>query len=454
MQAIERRLAPGPSLWEMFKALPRLRKDPFGELVKAREQYGDILRFRLDRVAHLICHPDHMEHIYLKNAKNYLVRGKEFYEVEPLVGTGVLLANGDLWARQRRTISKEFTAQTVKSFGPLMAEHAQRTVDRWERELGDKPRREMTDEMMALTLGIAADVFFGTHVENVKAIGEAVDVHCRLATKRIRALVKLPRGCPLPSHNKADRATKKLDEIIYGLMRDYEKERPAKTNVLSRLMDGREKQGMDSEERMSDQLLRDEIVTILISGHETTASLLFWTLYLLDQSPEVEKKLYEAIRETIGDRPPAAADLETLTYPGWVLREGLRLYPAFANLSKEVAKDDEIGGFFIPRGSSMNVCVWLTHRHPDFWPDPERFDPERYNPQNSAARHRYSWLPFGEGPRACIGEHFAMLEAQLLLILLVQRFRFRLVPGHVVRPTARITTFPEKGIPMVLERRR
>lgn len=423
------KLAPGPSTWTVFRRLLKIRRDPFEQLKRIREEYGDFLRVRMPYVAHLVCHPDHMEHIYLRNAKNYLVRGKEFYEVEPLLGQGVLLSNGDLWAKQRRTISKEFTPNTVKGFAPAMLAHVDRTIARWERE-GDV-EREMTDEMMTLTLGIAAEVFFGTAIENAIPIAEAVDLQAKLAAERIRAFIKLPRGCPIPGHRKVDKAIARMDKIIYRLISDYRKE-GGRTNVLTRLMDSR---------GMSDKLLRDEIVTLLISGHETTASLLFWTFYLLDRNPPVRERLEAEVKRYDGD-------LEAVPYVKWVLQETLRMYPAFANLSKTVAKDDEIDGCFIPGGSLMNVCVYLTHYHPEFWPDPERFDPERFSPERSKGRHPFSWLPFGRGPRACIGEHFAMLEAQLLLIRLVQRFRFHLVPGHVVKPVARITIFPQHGIRM------
>ena len=194
-------------------------------------------------------------------------------------------------------------------------------------------------------------------------------------------------------------------------------------------------------------------MTILISGHETTSSTLFWTLYCLHQNPRVEKRLVSEIRDVLGDEPPTVESLEKMSYPRMVIKETLRLYPAFANLSKTVGADDEIGGYFIPGGTLMNLCVYLTHRHPDFWESPEEYRPERFEPEAVAARHPYAHIPFGRGPRACIGEHFAMLEAQLLLIRILQKFKFELVPGHVVKPVARITIWPEQGIKMRLSRR-
>jgi cytochrome P450 len=444
------KLASGPGLFGLIAILLKVRKDPFAGLVFIRKKYGDFIRVRMPYVAHLICHPDHMKHIFKDNAKNYMMRGKEFYEIEPLLGNGVLLSNDELWVRQRRTIGLEFSAEASKSYAPTMIRHVENLTNKWEKELKDDDVVEMTEEMMNLTLQIAADCFFGTSVANAKIIGDAVDINANLAAKRIRAFIKLPRTWPTPAHKRADESIRRVDEIVYKLMNEYRSNPQGKVNVLSRLMAAQQKLGT---EMMSDKLVRDEIVTILISGHETTASLLFWTLYCLSENPEIEQKLARSIHEAIGDKTPGLEDLESLSYPRKVLLETLRLYPAFASLSKQVKNDDEINGCFIPGGSLMNVCVWLTHRHPDFWKEPDKFDPSRFEDEEMAKRHPYAFLPFGKGPRACIGEHFAMIEAQLLLIRLIQKFKFTLLEGHHVVPGARITTFPLDGVKMKVRRR-
>jgi cytochrome P450 len=450
MTTLARKQAPGPKGFELLKTLLFLRNEPFIGLRNLHQKYGDVVGVHWPFSAHLISHPDHLKHIFKDNAKNYMIRGKEFDEVKPLLGEGILLAKGEPWVRQRRTISKEFHLGTVIGFADPINEQVSRWIEEW-KKAPPKTVKNIPQEMMSLTLRIAGEIFFGTIIEESGAVAQSVEVNGKLAAERIRAIVKIPRGCPLPSHRKANRLVKEMDQIVYRIIREYQDKRPNKVNVLSRLMTANEKGGPDA---LSDKQLRDELITLLVAGHETTAGALFWTLYELAQNPDVQEKLHLEIRNVLGTTAvPTVEDLEKLRYPKMVLEETLRLYPSFANLSKHVSNDDEIGGYFIPGNSLMNVAGYLTHRHRDFWKDPEKYIPERFTAEATKDRHPYAYVPFGKGPRACLGEHFAMLEAQLILIPLIQNFKFERISPEPIPPRARIAMVPASPMQLSVTRR-
>jgi cytochrome P450 len=440
------RRAPGPSTLELLRRFSSLRNDTFRAIEQARRDFGDIIRIDVPYTNHLLSHPRHLRHVFETNAQNYLRRGEEFREVEPLLGEGVLLANGDKWARGRRLLAPEFWRKRVVDFIPVFVE----CVENFSRTVPVGQDIDVTEQIVALTLEAAAQSFFGVPAAEVHATSHAVELNSRLAADRIRALVKLPLSFPTPRHLRARRAIENMNRDIFNLIERYKTAPSKRVNVLSRLMASSEwanSGGLDAK------TVRDEIVTILVVGHETTASTLFWCLYELAKNPGILRRLQSEVDELELGPALSDAEFEKAPYLRQVIFETMRVYPALASLSKTALRDDEIDGFHIPAGSVVNVCVYLAQRHPDFWPDPERFDPERFTPAEIAKRDAYAFAPFGAGPRRCIGEHFAMVELLTLLACLVKNFDFELNRSHPVKPVARISTAAEHGIRMKLYRR-
>lgn len=427
-----------------------MRNDAFGGLKALTAEYGDVIGIHWPFSTHLISHPDHVKRVFKENAKNYNNHWHEVDELKPLIGDGIFLAKGEAWTKQRRAVSREFHLDTVLNFVDPINQQVARWIDEWKKEPSGSIK-DIPEEMMSLTLRIAGDFLFGAILEDSGTIPQSIEVNSKLAADRIRALIKLPRSCPLPSHRKANRLIREMDTIIYSVIRDYQEKRPERINVLSRLIAASEKEGQDA---LSNKQLRDEMVTLLVAGHETSAGALFWTLYELARNPDVQEKLHSEIRDTIGlSSSPTGLDLRKLNYPRMVIEETLRLYPSFANISRHVAEDDDVGGYFIPGNSLINVCPYLTHRHKDFWTDPELFKPERFLAEKQKDRHPYAYTPFGKGPRACIGENFAMVETQLILIPLIQTFEFGCMSSEPILPKARISMVPSSPMKLSITRR-
>ena len=259
----------------------------------------------------------------------------------------------------------------------------------------------------------------------------------------------LPPWVPDPRQWRANRAKRDLDEIVYRMIGEWRATGEDRGDLLSMLLLAEDEDG----KRMTDRQARDELVTLMLAGHETTANTLNWTWMLLAQHPEVEAKLHAELDAVLGGRPPSLEDLPNLAYTEMVVKEAMRLYPAAWAISREAIEDVPLRNGTLPRGSVVGVMIYFTHRDPRWWPDPERFDPERFRAENAAAIPRYAYLPFGGGPRVCIGNGFAMMEARLLLATIASRYRLELAPGHVVKPAPLITFNPKGGMPLIVRSR-
>jgi cytochrome P450 len=279
-------------------------------------------------------------------------------------------------------------------------------------------------------------------------VNEAFRVAMEDFQRRRRSLVALPLWIPTPRNRAMRGAIDALDRIVYSILSRRRAEPGAHGDLLDLMMGARE-----AGERMSDRQLRDEVMTLLLAGHETTANLLTWTWYLVGQHPEVERRLHEEVDAVLGDRTPGAADVPALRYTGQVLQEALRLYPPAWVFTRQAIAADAIGGFEIPTGSVLIVSPYLTHRHPDFWPDPERFDPDRFESGAGERRRRHAFIPFGGGPRQCIGNTFAMMEAQLTVAMIARRFRIAPAPDLRIRVETALTLRPGPDTWMLREPR-
>jgi len=437
-------VAPGPR--GLFSAL-RMVRNPFASIGADWKRYGDVVRYRFaTRPAYLVVHPDGVKQVLQENHRNY-VKSSDYRILARLLGEGLLTSEGTLWMRQHRLITPVFHSQRIAEFGATMVDSTLRMLERWDLVAADQRSFDVCDEMMKLTLEIIVRVLLKMEIasEQRREIGDAVTVvNERFGEFDLGTLLPF---LPTRANLRSRRAGVLLHRIIGSMIAERRHDHRDRGDLLSLLLAARDQ---DTGEAMNDKELRDEALTLILAGHETTANALSWTWYLLSQNPGPEQKLHRELIEVLGGRAPTVADLPALPYTAMVIDESMRLYPPVWSVGRSPIAADEISGFAIPKGASVMLCQWLTHRHPDFWEDPERFDPERFSPERSADRPRYAYFPFGGGPRQCIGNTLALTEATLILASVAQKYRLRMVPGHPVEPQPLVTLRPRYGMKMML----
>lgn len=442
-----RRKAPGPL--NPLSGLRFLRLETsLRYLCDTFERYGDVVRYRLGPFpVFLIAHPDGIKHVLQENHTNY-VKSQDYALLKQLLGEGLVTSEGALWLRQRRLIQPIFHRQRVAEFGSVMSEATLEMLDGWEAPASEERAFDVAAEMARLALRIVGRVLLSVDLsDEADEIGAAL----KAANERFGHfdLGMLLPWLPTRRNRIAHEASSKLRRLVDEIVAERRRENRDRGDLLSMLLAARDENG----EAMDDRQLRDEVLTLILAGHETTAMALSWTWYLLSQHPEVERKLEAELREVLGGRPPTVADLKNLTYTGMVIDESMRLYPPVWAIGRSPIENDEIGGYPIPKRSMMVLSQYVTHRHPAFWENPERFDPERFSPENAQGRPRYAYFPFAGGPRQCVGNMFALTEANLVLATVAQRYRMRLVPNHPVELQPLVTLRPRYGIRMTRERR-
>ena len=391
--------------------------------------------------------PAIIRHVMLDNWSNYPRDPLGQRILEPGLGNGLLTSSGADWKRQRRMLAPIFSPRNVQSFGPLMVDCAAALADRLHNGAGV----DMADAMMHTTLDIIARSMFGADVEtDVSAVGAAMDAYQHTVRPGVADLLGLPDWFPRPGAAKGRAALAAMDAIINDLIARRRKAiaqgQPAGSDMLGLLLAARDDEGDGSG--LNDAEIRDQMATFFLAGHETTATALSWCWYLLAHDEKVEARLHAELDAALPGRDPVWSDIDKLPYARMVIEEAMRLYPPAHSTSRIALADDHVGDVRIKAGTAVIISPWLMHRHKLFWKNPERFDPENFSPEASAERPRFVYLPFGAGPRICIGMGFAMAEAILILATLARRFRFRLLPGAVVTPVAKITLRPQPGLPM------
>jgi cytochrome P450 len=410
-----------------------------------RERYGDVVRYPMGPFrVYQVSHPDDVKRVLVDNARNYR-KTDLMQRLRPIFGNGLLLSEGDFWMRQRRLAQPAFHRERLAGLTATMPGLIASELQRWEAHVGSGQPFDLAAELMRLTLDLTGQVLFSTDLSEVADdMGRAMTVLIEEANRRVLSLLPLPDFLPFPSHRRFRSALRLLDRVVLDII-DQRRHgaSPAHDDLLSLLMETRD---ADTGEGMSDSQLRDEVMTLVLAGHETTASALAWAFHLLHRHPEAEERLVREVASVLGNRVPGFEDLPRLAYTARVFDETLRLYPPAWFFSRMALADDELGGYTIPRGSIVVVLPYVIHRHPAFWEHPEAFDPDRFLPERSGSRPRFAWLPFGGGQRVCIGQGLAVMEGQLILAMMAQRYRFRPVPGHPVEPRALVTLRPSHGL--------
>jgi cytochrome P450 len=440
---------PGPRGVPLLGNVLSFRPDPLRFYAETAASYdADVVHYRLGRTdVYLMKHPDLIREVLVTRQHDF-VKGQGLQWAKLFLGEGLLTSEGEFHTRQRRLAQPAFHRQRILSYGVAMTEHAARARETWsEGQVLDLDR-----EMMSITLAIVGKTLFDADVGGeADAIAESLRDVMVLFPRFALPYRGLLHMLPLPSNRRFDRAVARLDATVYRIVAERRRDPADRGDLLSMLMLAEDVEGDGGT--MSDRHLRDEVMTLFLAGHETTANALTWTFYLLSQNPEAEGRLHEELGRVLQGRLPAVDDLPALPFTEQVLAESMRLYPPAWGMGRRVLRDVELGGFHIPADSLVSVCQFVTHRDPRFWPDPLRFDPARFTPEAKAARPRFAYFPFGGGARQCIGEPFAWMEGVLVLATLAQRWRFELLPGHRVEPQALITLRPRYGMRMVARRR-
>ncbi len=442
---------PGPRYLNPFGFIAEFRRDPLGMFFESFHRHGDIVRFRTATAAlYLFAHPDHVKHVLQANHHNY-GKGKIFARLRRVSGNGLVFSEGDTWRRQRRLSQPAFHSQRVAAMGPMMTDAAEALVERWRGPAARGEPLEIASEMSSVTLDIVARALFGADLQRfVAQIRSDLTVMLEYANFLLYHVAPLPLWVPTPRNVRMLRAMRRGDRVVSEILAERRRNPGDRGDLLSMLMaahDDETGEGMDEDE------LRAMITTFIVAGHETTAVTLAWTWYLLSRHPEVERRLHAELDGVLGGRVPSVDDLPRLVYTRCVIDESMRLYPAAWGMGREAREDDEVGGYRIAAGSGVFLSPYLTHRHPEFWDNPEGFDPERFLPERAAGRPAYAFFPFGGGPRVCIGAQLSLMEAQLLLATIGQRVRLDLVPGHPVIPNPIFTLRPRHGIAMTIHAR-
>ena len=453
------RRPPGPRGLPVVGTSFMASRDSTQTLTRWARDYGDIVYYPFFGLRfYLLFHPQHVEQVLLGKTGNF-VKGITSRANPELFGNGLLTSDGDFWRRQRRLSNPAFHRESIVRYAEITTEEAARLLQGWK----SGETRNIHNDMMNVTLRIVLRSLFGSDLgESMKVIEPALEA-IMVSSSGFHSIAFF-LGLPTLTRARHFRAVREIDRVVYALIargrdklksgegraRDAE-QAPAggAKDLLTLLLTSRD----DDGNSMSDQQLRDEVITLLLAGHETTALNLSWTWYLLAQYPDVEEKLHTELDAVLGDRPPCAADLLKLQYTDGVIRETLRLYPPAWRIFRRTEEPFAVGDYVLPAGSNIVLSQWVTQRDPRWFREPERFYPDRWSEEAAAKLPRFAYFPFGGGPRVCIGAGFAMMEATLLLATIAQRFRMRLAPNQRIEPLASITLRPKNGIRVELAER-
>jgi cytochrome P450 len=392
---------------------------------------------------YLLNRPDFIQEV-LVNGHRAFMKSRVLQRAKTLLGEGLLTSEGDFHLRQRRLVQPAFYRDRLISYANTMSECAQTGAARW--HAGDT--RDMADEMMRITLAIVGRTLFSRDVESEASdIGKALtDVLGTFGTLTL-PLSSFIQRLPFPKFLRARRALTFLDRTIYRMIEDRRKSGVDNGDLLSMLLLSTDEQ---ASQGMTDRQVRDEALTLFLAGHETTATALTWTWYLLSQNPQADERMRAELKDVLGGRLPTYADLPNLRYTEMVLAESLRLYPPAWAIGRMAKMDTRIYNYEVPRSSICLVSPYVMHRHPRYFPEPERFDPLRFTPEAKQDRPKFAYFPFGGGSRVCIGERFAWMEGVLVLATIAQQWRFSLVPGQVIETHPQITLRTRHGVRMIL----
>jgi len=442
-------LPSGPKGNFLLGIMPDFNRDSLGFIEMLAREYGDIVRTRFFYVrAYFLYHPDHIEYVLATNSRNF-IKPLSFRTpfFRRLVGRGLLTSEGDFWRRQRRLAQPAFHRERISSYGRVMVKDAEEMLATWR----DGEIRDVHRDMMHLTMKIVTHTLFNVDVtDDADKVARALSVLVEPFGSQATLRWILDNRLPTPANRRFHKVAAQLDEVVYRII----SERRAQGDqdhgdLLSMLLQAHDEDGS----QMTDQQLRDEVITLFLAGQETTALTLTWAWYLLARHPEAEAMLWQELDEALAGRSPEAADMSRLRFTEMVVKESMRLYPPAYVVGREAVEECEIGGFYVPPRMQVFMPTWVVHRDPRFFETPDDFRPQRWTPEFINSLPKYAYFPFGGGPRLCIGNLFAMMEIVLLIATIARNFRLSRVTDHPVQLQPAMSLRPRNGIRMIVERR-
>lgn len=442
---------PGPpaanNIWTQLRLGMSIGSNPLEGFARMQQDYGDIFMMQFgEGRSYVLTHPEHIHEVLVKKASSFHkdpdMKNTKL-GLSRFLGNGLLTSDGEFWRRQRKLAAPALHVKRIAAYADTMVDYSTKMLNGWQ----DGQRKDISHEMSSLTMAIVGKTLFNTDVSaDVGRVGEAM-----VEVQGVAGPVSLlPPWIPTPKELRRRKAKRILDDIMYSMIQEWRVKGEDHGDLLSMLLLAEDEDG----NRMSDVQARDEAVTLFLAGHETTANTLNWTWYLLAQNPEIEARLHEELDRVLQGRTPTLADLANLPYLEMVVKESMRLYPPAWITGRQAIEDVEIGEYFVPKGGVVNLVFYMAHHDARWWPEPERFNPERFSAENEANLNKHAYTPFGGGPRVCIGNSFAMMEARLLLATIAQRYELRLAPGQTVDMNPMITLNPKDGLPMTLHTRK
>ena len=442
------KLPPTPPGNYFLGHLPEYARDSLGYETRIAREYGDVVHMRwVNKHAYFISHPDDVQQVLVTQADKFYKAPIYRELLSYFLGNGLLTSDGETWRRQRKLAQPAFHTRRIQAYADVMVAYTERLLTQWR----PGATRDVNADMMRLTLTVVAKTLFDADIDqNAPRVGAALTDILEVTTKRMQSPIQvIPEWLPTPGNRRRQAARRDLDEIVLGMINERRAANADRGDLLSMLMQARDEAGHG----MTDQQLRDEAVTIVLAGHETTANALAWTWYLLAQHPEVEAQLHAELDHVLAGRLPTADDLRQLPYTEMVIKESMRLYPPIPSFARLALEDVTLSEYVVPKGMIVSLSPYVIHRDPRWYPEPEAFRPERMSRENEKLLPKGAYIPFSTGPRVCIGNNFAMLEAVLILATIAQRYRLRLAPGQTITPKAALTLRPHPNIQMTLEPR-
>jgi cytochrome P450 len=419
---------------------PEFLKDSLSFIEQIAHDYGDVVKFNIGPfTTYLLNHPDYIHQVLVTDAKKFQKSFMFKLILSKYIGNSVVNSDGDFWKKQRKLMQPAFHHNRIQSYAQTMVDYTVQLMENWRDEV------DIDVEMMNVTLRIASKTLFDTDIAESGDVQEAMNLFQEMVGKAVKSPPILPDWIPTQDNRNRKRINQMLDDVVLKIIGERRQQgNEDRGDLLSMLMQAT----YDDGSHMGDKQLRDEVLTLFLAGHETTAIALSWAIYLLATHPEAEQKLMDELDIVLAGRLPEMRDLPRLTYTDMVIQEAMRLYPPAWQTQREALEDVEIGGYTIKKGSTVMVSPYLAHRDARWWENPDKFIPERFTPENMKDQHKYAYFPFGGGPRICIGNQFAMMEAVLVLATIMQRCEFSLVPGQDIQPAPLATLRSTNGIKM------
>ena len=442
-------MPPGPTQRQLLSQIRGIQKDAPGFLLEMARQYGPLAFFKVGSLpVVIVSHPDGVRQILQDHNRQYSKDTIQYNALATITGRGLLTSDGDFWLRQRRLAQGAFSRSRLASLGEIIVPAVSAMLDRWE---GFARRAEVLDvdqEMMRLALEIVGKALFRIDLSREAGnLTQAVLTALDHIIYRARNVIVPPDFLPTPRNLRFRAALRRLDQAVYAIIDERRAAPAAQDDLLGMLLAARDE---ETGEGMNNLQVRDEVITMLIAGHETVASALTWTWYLLSSHPQIRSALHDESALLPASQSLQVADLDQFPIASQVFSEALRLYPPAWVITRKAIEPDELFGYSVPSGSLVILSPYVIYRQPDFWQEPESFDPLRFSTQAALGRNRFAYIPFGAGPRLCIGNQFASIESQMILALVSQRFWLELAPNASIQMDALVTLRPRAGMPMLV----